>query len=331
MDELLGPVAPARTQPSPPAPPRRVASVPRPIDTAAALTYNVAGVLLNAEDYALFSSSPSIQAGQWPSTAPAHHTSFTYEDVRPRFSQQQHAYNSRAPPSIQISQPPYQRRGSGMAFQPEYYAGGQSPANLGYEIQRPQSAPASPDLGSNMATFAPYTHLSQYDMPPTPQQMSGAFHRRGGSVETIPRSFPDRMAHHHSSEYPLPQLQRQYETPSPHDRSPPRYPSLGPTYAGRPSYDLQSPSPAPVMTQAHARRGSVAAGAPQQPRTPTRPTAAPRKPSARGKRGKDGGFSFINFTANDSAKLLSGVAPSGSSKRKREEEAAEEERKRARV
>lgn len=29
---------------------------------------------------------------------------------------------------------------------------------------------------------------------------------------------------------------------------------------------------------------------------------------------------FINFTSNDAKKLLSGVAPSGSSKRKREEE-----------
>ncbi|WVW85422.1 hypothetical protein I302_107460 [Kwoniella bestiolae CBS 10118] len=63
--------------------------------------------------------------------------------------------------------------------------------------------------------------------------------------------------------------------------------------------------------------------------TPTRSTPKSRSPSSAAKRKASGagGFSFadpfINFTADDAEKLLTGVAPSGSqSKRKREEEAA---------
>ncbi|WWC63485.1 uncharacterized protein I303_106088 [Kwoniella dejecticola CBS 10117] len=62
--------------------------------------------------------------------------------------------------------------------------------------------------------------------------------------------------------------------------------------------------------------------------TPTKTTPKSRAPSsAKRKASNTGGFSFadpfINFTADDAEKLLTGVAPSGSqSKRKREEEAA---------
>ncbi|WWC71388.1 uncharacterized protein I206_105343 [Kwoniella pini CBS 10737] len=63
--------------------------------------------------------------------------------------------------------------------------------------------------------------------------------------------------------------------------------------------------------------------------TPSKTTPKARTPSSASKRkaSNNGGFSFsdpfINFTADDAEKLLTGVAPSGSqSKRKREEEAA---------
>ncbi|KAI5478437.1 hypothetical protein MNV49_005078 [Pseudohyphozyma bogoriensis] len=65
------------------------------------------------------------------------------------------------------------------------------------------------------------------------------------------------------------------------------------------------------------------------PPSPTRrvvvpPKIAPKKPTNAGKgKKKGGGISFINFSANDANVLLSGVAPSGSSKRKREDDHGE--------
>ncbi|KAL6232737.1 hypothetical protein BDW75DRAFT_13383 [Aspergillus navahoensis] len=60
-----------------------------------------------------------------------------------------------------------------------------------------------------------------------------------------------------------------------------------------------------------------------------KPAKAPSGLSARPKGGKSVTVSFVNFTANDSQKILTGVAPSGSSKTKarREQEARDRRRK----
>ncbi|KAL4943677.1 hypothetical protein BDV06DRAFT_131939 [Aspergillus oleicola] len=67
-------------------------------------------------------------------------------------------------------------------------------------------------------------------------------------------------------------------------------------------------------------------------KSPGQSTAAPKPvkaPSTSPKSGKSATVSFVNFTANDSQKILTGVAPSGSSKTKarREQEARERRRK----
>lgn len=320
MDEILGPSA--RVSPPSLVRARPVAHMPQ---RRASMSFNVAGVILDEEDMALFSQSPSLQGTRWPLVS-VHSSS---QDSRYRF---QPSFSTRTP-SIHITEPVFGRRDSGARFQEpqEYYAAGQSPAHLGFEIQRPRSAPASPDLGSNMGSFAPYSAgFSNYDMPPEQQYIgpSGYGHRRRSSVATldaIPRSFAYNVPPSHY-EYPLPELPehvRGYQTPPTSQlHSPPRYPSNGPTYNSQGQYASNSASP--TSAPSHSRRGSVVSPKAAKP-------ASPKKGNSRGKRAKDSGFSFINFTASDSAKILSGVAPSGTSKRKREDEAAaEEERKRLR-
>ncbi|KAL4970852.1 developmental regulatory protein WetA [Aspergillus stella-maris] len=71
---------------------------------------------------------------------------------------------------------------------------------------------------------------------------------------------------------------------------------------------------------------------PQGRKSPGQSTAAPKPvktPSTSPKSGKSAAVSFVNFTANDSQKILTGVAPSGSSKTKarREQEARDRRRK----
>jgi hypothetical protein len=80
-------------------------------------------------------------------------------------------------------------------------------------------------------------------------------------------------------------------------------------------------APAPATTYVSQRRASAASiGRPRS--APIVPSiGAVRRASATSKR-LARKTSFVNFSAKDANKLLSGVAPSGSSKRKRDEEAA---------
>ncbi|KAL5001902.1 hypothetical protein BDV10DRAFT_158987 [Aspergillus recurvatus] len=105
----------------------------------------------------------------------------------------------------------------------------------------------------------------------------------------------------------------------------------------------RSPSVSP-KTETSPKNGSVIRDGMVMKNTPRRPHArklsgqstgtpkpvkAPSSPPTRPKGGKSVTVSFVNFTANDSQKILTGVAPSGSSKTKarREQEARDRRRK----
>ncbi|GAA5869656.1 hypothetical protein JCM1840_000547 [Sporobolomyces johnsonii] len=158
-----------------------------------------------------------------------------------------------------------------------------------YDICRPHSAPPSPAV-EGLATFGPYG--SSPAAPSFETFGSQALDRcRGSSVDAaIPRSFPPPAHAASAYGYP-PHTPFRSLSPSP-SHIPPPYPS---------SYTSASPSPAP------------------RPMKPAPKRAGGRKPP--------GVVSFINFSPSDSKVLLSGVAPSGSSKKRaREEEAAQLER-----
>lgn len=84
-----------------------------------------------------------------------------------------------------------------------------------------------------------------------------------------------------------------------------------------------SRSPSPPVTESRSRRASSSRRASRHRRTKST-NSTPRHPQ-----GGDKGGGFVNFTPSDSKKILSGVAPSGSSKTKarREKEAADKRRR----
>ncbi|KAK3054584.1 hypothetical protein LTR09_004313 [Extremus antarcticus] len=84
-----------------------------------------------------------------------------------------------------------------------------------------------------------------------------------------------------------------------------------------------SPSPTPTTEPRSSKRASSSRRTSRHRRTKST-NASPRKPQGQDKQG-----GFVNFTAHDSTKILSGVAPSGSSKTKarREQEAADKRRR----
>lgn len=102
---------------------------------------------------------------------------------------------------------------------------------------------------------------------------------------------------------------------APHSHNPPRSPSLSPKTGG---------SPKDARNKGHRRTHSRKLSG----QSMTAPKSAKSSTSPRGSN-KSVSVSFVNFTADDSQKILTGVAPSGSSKTKarREQEAKDRRRK----
>ena len=115
--------------------------------------------------------------------------------------------------------------------------------------------------------------------------------------------------------------------PRPLSRSPSPSPSpaTAPTTPRTPAPRRQRSTPCIVTTGGTTTRITRA---PRTPKTPKTPKAGGGRATSAGA-GRGGGDPFHNFTPADSTKILSGVAPSGSSKTKarREREALEQQRK----
>jgi len=123
---------------------------------------------------------------------------------------------------------------------------------------------------------------------------------------------------------PPPQPHPQYPispAPTPQKKGPPRRLSLAPQPPpiSRSIYPLSPPHSAPPypVTQQHLLPKL-------DPYDSGLPVTSPKKDGKKGRKGrnnKGGGGMFINFTAEDKDTILSGVAPSGSSKAKKEKKA----------
>ena len=160
---------------------------------------------------------------------------------------------------------------------------------------------------TSTATVHPSSTISQHPYNnPHPHR-----HYRGQSVPAP--HYPYNTHQHQQPLHGLPTTPRRGRTHSrtrPRARSPSPSPTPHPTTCPRPSKH-RNPS-----TARHHRRTKSAS---------TTPHAHQRKPSS----SAGGGGGFVNFTPHDSSKILSGVAPSGSSKTKarREKEAADKRRR----
>ena len=202
----------------------------------------------------------------------------------------------------------------------------QSPAihhngGLGIRYPDPQSPPAGYEpysaLSPPQSALSPPTNsngLSYYPLPPHQHDSYAAAQANSGhfsetSPFTTPRRTRNGVTHSRSPSISPTNMTRQR-------------PRLGsPTRSTRQQSPTRSMTSVPIPNLSHQRRKSMGKPAtaigkgsktPKTPRTPT-----------------GGAFGFVNFTPADSAKLLSDVAPSGSSKtRLRREQEAREKRRR---
>lgn len=224
-------------------------------------------------------------------------------------------------------------------FPPTYELEVLHPGHFRSQLQLPKSAPAwqaSFDVSSRdsfldqqHSPLPLYAFDPSYSLPPS-------------SLSLSPSSLP-RRSHHPLHEVIRPRTSPEGDTrppfaahrrgsscePSmPCEQSHVPYPSVlagvhGPLLPRSP---LACSQPYLLATPPRGIRSSTPQSSGQPLSTPTTPKS-PRKASPkktpgtpRGKKAPGGMNAFINYSASDAKKLLSGVAPSGSSKRKREEE-----------
>lgn len=180
----------------------------------------------------------------------------------------------------------------------------------GLMIQYPSDDSHAPNSNHNQsgpslsATAAPFSPTSAY--PPLPPLKSHSYHQ--AVSPTSPFSIPRRRRRHDHNYQPS---------------SPSRSASISPTNTTRSTRQTSPTRPSlRRKSMSNPKAAASGSGVSKQPRTPK----TPKTPNGGG-----GGFkmSFVNLTAADSAKLLSDVAPSGSSKtRARREQEARDKRRR---
>ncbi|GAA6036904.1 hypothetical protein JCM8097_006346 [Rhodosporidiobolus ruineniae] len=337
MTELLGPEAMAALSPTTAAasmPTFGASTLSSPPPTAHSSfssspvkpTYNVNGVLLSEEDYHRYAESPVSSRVPTPSQP---------------FIPPPSAYSAAPlPPQHYPPQPTYTH---GIAPQ----QAGLAPPSFGYDLQRPQSAPPTPVAEITPMFFGPPgSCVNAPPPPPAERRVSLARHRRGSSLDlsSIPRSIPSGLAMPASSySYPPPpppskgyagqgyvQPRATYQPPPPPPPSyfsPPshQYP-ISPTPAARPRPPPYGP---PSSSLALGPPVPASAAAAQQQQQQQQQQQGLKR--AHGRK-RSTGVAFINFSADDRRALLSGVAPSGTTKKRvrEEEEAADRERERER-
>ncbi|KAJ9156518.1 hypothetical protein NKR23_g1284 [Pleurostoma richardsiae] len=212
------------------------------------------------------------------------------------------------------------------------------------------------------ATGGLMIHMPQPRTPGSAPVLS--HHDMAMNGQYFPPPHPDQQQQQqlHAQQQPQPQAQPQHQPPprsgyhsrhhSEHRRPKPRAPSSGARHHGamtsprktrQPSLSSSSPSPTPRSARRSTSMNSLSGGVSQQ-----HPAAVRKRRSFTGGGGGGGGvgggashhprtpsgsstgsIGFVNYTPSDSAVLMTGVAPSGSSKTKarREKEAAERQRK----
>ncbi|GAA5844572.1 hypothetical protein JCM5353_001321 [Sporobolomyces roseus] len=291
--------------------------------------YCVSGVSLSLEDMAqlddpsLTAAFDSVTMQNYPASAPPYQTSFNLREPPSPSPYHLSVPNSAHHTPLPTSSPSYvfdsghQPEQQYERWSPSSYAASQqTPYNSHLRsISAPRSAyyPSAHDL----ASFPSYPAPSSQSLAPTysthslPAQSSPHQppRRRRSSIASgsIPNSSswshppPRPQQAHHSHSYGPPPASPSSRHQSPYHNVPlPLRPAPPPGTSWDPS---PPPSPSKLASPTKATQSSP---------TKKKKTGGPkaRNPSAM----------FVNFSAADAKKLLSGVAPSGSSKKKREEE-----------
>lgn len=277
--------------------------------------YNFAGVLLDAEDLHLLGPDPLSP------TSPA--VQNTYRPTKPGWQPAFSFGTETTPKAVQQAtmQPLPRQHGSISEVQPNWnFASFHGFTPL-----------------TGVATSQPLTERAASAPPPMeilpvqlPSSMLGEdMNRRRGSSVDSPSMLPFQLA-----TFPHPALSPP-RTSRPSYQSSPVYLGKGPARLGQSSIaarratvgpsplDLAKPSTqsSPLSQSASLDYTSL------PPKSAPIPASIPSSPTRRKGNRRSMAPMFINFTTKDAKKLLSGVAPSGSSKRKREEEEARNQAK----
>ncbi|GAA6032452.1 hypothetical protein JCM8097_008183 [Rhodosporidiobolus ruineniae] len=281
----------------------------------------------------------------YPSSAPAWRTSF---DMPPPPRPSHRASYEMVEGAPQSYQPPpspvYPSAGLAIPQPSQQYAHHSPQPHPSF---RPSSAPrdAAPIMMSpvaagrrrrssvDSAAIASSTSHLHYSPYPPPASPSRSYHRHP------PQHAPQYEQHPHQQQYisQHPQYLQQSPSRPPSTARAPSQQNYRPLAASsssaapappprrRPSLDFPTvlrpaPPPGAAPRDVTPPPSPTKAGAPSTPGTPGQ-KATPKRKRVPAKP-KPAVSMFINFSAKDSKKLLSGVAPSGSTKKKREEEEA---------
>lgn len=184
------------------------------------------------------------------------------------------------------------------------------------------SVPVSAPLAERAASAPPPVEIAAVPMP---SSLAGEdMNRRRGSSVDSPSMLPFQLATFPPAVSPPRAKRASYQ-------SSPVYLGKGPAKLGQSTIAARratvGPSPlelgSPARTQSTPAKQSTALPLTAPPKSAPIPATIPPSPTTPRRRGRRSmAPMFINFTGKDAKKLLSGVAPSGSSKRKREEEEA---------
>ncbi|GAA5903563.1 uncharacterized protein JCM6883_005043 [Sporobolomyces salmoneus] len=308
--------------------------------------YNVSGVALSLEDMAqlddpiLTAAFDSVTMQQYPASAPPHQTSFNLpEPPSPA------GYHLTVPNSLRTTPLP--------TPSPSYVHDSYSSQQPVFENWTPSSYVASRSnapFGSHSRSIsAPRTayYPTEDDFaslpfqPPISQSLAHTYSTHSLPTYSPPHAAAGRanptLRRRSSVASGSPSTQSPWSQPPPRPEQPFHSYSYGPPPASptsseqplSPYHDIPLPlrpapplgstvdvTPPPSPTKARKPRGAASGSA----------TSSPTKTSPRKKRAaaktKNPSAMFVNFSAADAKKLLSGVAPSGSSRKKREEEEA---------
>ncbi|CAD6577562.1 MAG: hypothetical protein CYPHOPRED_000273 [Cyphobasidiales sp. Tagirdzhanova-0007] len=271
--------------------------------------HNFAGVLLQAEDFHMLETDPlssSLEAMYSGHAAPHQsgwQSSFSLDSAAPFAPSQMRSQSANHPPAPLVGP-----SAQWISSRPHGYESSPSSA---FEYARvvPERPASAPIAGEFFEELIPGTDSMN--------------RRRGSSIDLAPlQPFVGASTYQPTSAYvqpvPLPCLSPAYLGPGP---------TFGPrgTLASRRS--TTGPQPLSLVARSFQPYplASKSDNLPFRKSSVCSPTLVPiNRPSGRAAGSRRGSAAsvpmFINFTSKDAGKLLTGVAPSGSSKRKREEE-----------
>ncbi|GAA5995773.1 hypothetical protein JCM5350_005788 [Sporobolomyces pararoseus] len=308
--------------------------------------YCISGVALSLEDMAqlddpsLTAAFDSVTMHSYPASAPPHQTTFNLPEPPSPSPYHLTVPNSLHTTPLPTSTPSYihdssyssQQQPNFERWSPSSYVASRSDAPFNSHVRSisaPRTAyyPTEDEL-AQLPLQPPISHslvptYSTHSLPShsSPPGASPALLRRRSSIASGSPSTsspwsqgpPRPQQTLHSYSYGPPPVSPSSAQHSPYHNIPlPLRPAPPPGT----TFDISPPtSPTKQKSKAKAIPGPT-------PTSPTKSVQASPKKRKSGPRARNPSAMFVNFSAADAKKLLSGVAPSGSSKKKREEEEA---------